>query len=244
MMNQTANSINVKVDSSWTPVNTSDSKALADEIISEEFQDALSCMLDDFDKLVPTEDTDSGRSFISMAQKNRLIEKHFPFCQLLFRSQFLSIEEGRECCYMTLYVLTEEGYLPWFSRMGMGDHVNPSTDGVMADAETSAKRRLMIALGLGYEGGEESIELDANRTARAIDEHIVKYGTNLYNVVADYSARHRKFNLPKLDGNYPKSEKDSEKLNFSIADMGNDDMLLLLSFLKSKEEVEGENNTD
>lgn len=224
------------VEQKWAPVETSSEEALAKEISSNTFQKSLSDMLDKFDTLIPKEEDISGRKFISMAQKNKLIEEFFPFGSLSFRSQFISLTEKSEICYMTIYVLTDDGYLPWFSRLGMSDPNTSSTDGTAADAETSAKRRIFIALGLGYESGQEQHEMIVSQTEKALEEGIINHGMAIFELVSEYQERAHMFNLPKkLSGDYPSNQKDAEKMKFNISDVSSEDGVLLLKYLKEKQ---------
>lgn len=223
----------------WVPVETSSSEMLAKEIMSEGFQDSLTGMLDAFDKLVPKEEDLTGRKFISMAQKNKLIEDFFPFGELVFRSQFLSLEDGQEVCYMTLYVLTDGGYEPWFSRLGMAN-ATKSSDGSIADAETSAKRRLMIALGLGYEGNTEHSELNIDKTVKALEEAVISNGTSLFQIVSEYQKGAHLYNLPSLSGEFPETKAQAQSKGFGVKDINCDDGFLLLTYLKERQEQQDE----
>lgn len=217
------------VDSEWKPVQVATTKSLVKEITSKEFQTSLAGMLEDFEKIIPKEYDSSGRSFVPMSEKYRLLETHFPFGAIRIFTQFISHDTSNAICIATIYVLTEEGYEPWFSRMGMGNIEGASTDGALADAETSASRRILIGLGLGYEGVEEIAENNELKNVQGINNFLAENNKSMNALVEDYIDQHSRYGLKLLSQKYLTS--NGKKLSYN--DIHKSDIKRLLSFIAS-----------
>lgn len=217
------------LDNSWSPIEVSTSKALAKAILDPAFQESLKKMLAEFKSLTPKEYDGSGKAFVSMAQKHQLLEKHFEFGTFWFTTQFIDTDADAPICHGTLSVLTDEGYLPWFSRMGMPNPDSVSTDGKMADAENSATRRLMIGLGLGYEGAAELVDAENLRYIAAIREYLTSHGDMHLGTLVNNYKNHGGGLAPlkvKMDS------KQQDKLSFN--DLHQDDIKLLVGFVRRR----------
>lgn len=223
-----SNELSSFVDSSWVPTEISKSKALATEILSSEFQNNLKNMLEAFSKIIPKEHDSSGKAFVSMAAKYQLLETYFPFGGLRIFTQFINNESSNAVCSATLHVLTEDGYEPWFSRMGMSNSDDHTTDGPLADAETSASRRLLVALGLGYEGAEEIVENNKFKNIQQLNSYLLENGLKLKELVSKYRDQQSKYGLGLLSGKYDTKTPKSELTLKMISD---DDFKKILSFI-------------
>ncbi|MAH54646.1 MAG: hypothetical protein CL531_00075 [Aestuariibacter sp.] len=199
--------INDSVDLGWKAAQVDLSPALAETILSEDFQNSLDNMLKDFENLTPTYIESYGRNYISLADRMQLLEKHFPFGKLWFRYDFINRDTGEPVCQASLLVLTSEGYKVWLTRLGMGNSQDPSTDGVAADAETSARRRLLAAIGMGSEGDVETQENGRSQMVSKLSSCQADTGMDVKSLFKSYTTNYVSKNLPAIS-------VDTEKLKF------------------------------
>ncbi|MEG3765126.1 hypothetical protein [Alteromonas sp. 14N.309.X.WAT.G.H12] len=204
--------IEQNIDVTWKPVSPAfGCKDLAEVIQGNDFRTALANMLADFDKLVPNQVTFEGYEFVGLSEKKALFEKHFPFFQLKVDSQFVSLSPDSHVitCEAALYVLTESGYKPWFTRLGQSSADVVGADGREADAETSALRRIFLALGMGKEGAKEIIEESSKNAISIVNDYCIKNAIALHELVKEYRSHHKAVNLSPLKHNYHDVENGS-----------------------------------
>ncbi len=224
--------INSQIQTQWTPVFPAfGCKALAAVIQSEEFKASLAEMLNDFDDLEPNQITNDGYEFVGLSEKKALFEKHFPFFSLKVQTQFISLNPNSQVvtCEAALYVLTEEGYKPWFTRLGQSSTDNVGADGREADAETSALRRIFLALGMGKEGSKEVTEDNSKNAMALVSDYCKETGKQLKELVKEYRSHHQAFALQPFKLNY--SDVEDTKLPALI---DKEDWVLLTSFITKR----------
>lgn len=219
----------IKVD--WEPQAIVPEKALADVICSDDFQTRLGNMLDGFQKLEPTYIEAYGQNYVSMAERNQLLESNFDVGTFWFRYDFVNRQANDPVCVCTLYVLTDDGYLPWFNRMGQATSADTGSDGAFADAETSARRRVLIALGMGSEGDLEIKQAQNSGASTAIQGQLDKEGLSIVGFLRQYASDAASLGLPKLVTSLKELSKSSE---LSWADVSSTDLDNLLSYAKKK----------
>ncbi len=231
----TQNDLSPYIDTSWEPTSVSSSKSLAAVIVSDDFQDSLEEMLDEYDSMIPTEHYDDGSAFISLSARRELMERHFPFGTFHISTQFIKLDSDTPICVATLYVLTDDSYEAWFSRMGMGTASSVSSDGLFADAETSALRRILTAIGLGNEGNEESADSDRINRVGIVDAFIESTSQTLIQLVESFKSHGSKYSLGALTGFYPSSkDKKDDRERFGFNSMNDNDLALLVSYVQKK----------
>lgn len=226
------------IDTTWSPVlaNASD-KDLAEALSREEFVLAHKRMLEEFDRVEPVVLDDMGNTYIPFSEKLRLIEEHFDFQTFVFSPQFLSIGGSESpVCYMTLLVLTENGYRPWFSRMGMGASDMPGPDGLLADAETSAKRRILIALGMG-KPGEEETSSDRSVGTSIIEKYMSDQSANVADLVSVYNSKMHAMGLEPLHVKMStlKAIKENSGTEAGLTSLGDEDIKKISTFISKSQ---------
>lgn len=171
----------------WAPVlASSEDSELVKTLQSEEFTESHKKMMEAFDRLEPVPIGLDGDAYIPLSEKLRLLEESFPFQTFYFSPQIINMGmSDTPICSTTLLVLTDSGYRPWFSRMGMGDYSIPGTDGLIADAESSAKRRILIALGMGTPG-EEKVGSERSVARDVLERYLNSSGEYLRDIVTAY----------------------------------------------------------
>lgn len=207
---------------------TSNSKALADAILHEDFQGSLIAMLQEFEGITPTGGADGSPSYVPLTKKAQLLEKHFPLFTLTIGNRFLNIGDVNTVCYATLYVLTDEGYLPWLSRMGMADCDRISSDGAMADAEISAKRRLFAAIGMGADMIEDVEVVGTDTYIDVVKQHIGRAGVNsIEALISEYRRDAGKYGLKNL--------AIRNAVNVNMQELSQEDLGNLAAYINKKE---------
>ena len=147
-------------------------------------------------------------------------------------SQFFSLSEENSImtCESTLYVLTDAGYQPWFSRLGQSSADTVGADGREADAETSALRRIFMALGMGKEGAKEVDEGSASNATSVVEDFCKHRGMELSALLKEYRSHHSAYNLDALKSDYvEKSSGDKLK-----DDVKSDDWIALSKYISLK----------
>lgn len=216
----------VLVDFNVSP--TSGKKELADVILSSDFQQRLAAMLSEFDAIAPSGGDDGAPRYVPLTQKSQLLEKHFPLFTLTIGNQFVNIGEPNVICHSTFYVLTDEGYLPWFSRMGMADGDRVSSDGAMADAEISAKRRLFAALGMGADMVEDVGVVSKDSYVEVVSNYVEASGTkDIDGLISEYRRECGRHGLKPL------MVRNTTKVD--VKGMHEDDLELLAVYIAKKE---------
>jgi|AntDeeMinimDraft_5_1070356.scaffolds.fasta_scaffold12816_2 hypothetical protein len=224
------------IDTTWSPVLASPKdKELAAKLSEKNFLESHKKMLSDFEKLEPVALDDMGNTYVPFSEKLRVLEENFDFQTFMFSSQFLNMgATASPICYMTLLVLTDEGFRPWFSRMGMGDQANPGPDGLMADAETSAKRRILIALGMGKPGEEETSSERSVETG-VIERYMSENNTSVADLVAAYGSRAPTDSAGPLDvkmASLKKIKDNGQEPNLSA--LGDSDIKKIAKFISQQ----------
>jgi len=232
-MNSLNNNLSPFVDTTWEPVEVSTSKELAAEILSDDFQNGLESMINEFESLFPSDHYDNGKGFIPLSKRKEILEKNFAFGTFSISNQFINLFDDAPICVSTIYVLTEKGYEPWFSRMGMGSSTNPSSDGLLADAETSALRRLMAALGMGNESSEEVADSDRLNRVNIISLYLKDNSMSLLKLIENYKSHGSRYSLPELKNkSYPSSKSKKEEIEvFDYSFIGDGDLSILVSYI-------------
>lgn len=216
----------VLVDFNVSP--TSGQKELTDVILSNEFQKSLAAMQSEFETIAPSGGGDGAPKYVPLTQKSQLLEKHFPLFTLTIGNRFVNIGEPNVICYSTFYVLTDEGYLPWLSRMGMADGDRISSDGAMADAEISAKRRLFAAIGMGADMVEDVDVVSKDSYVEVVSSYVEVSGTkDVDTLVSEYRRECGKLGLKPL------SVRNATKVD--VKGMSEDDLQLLSAYIAKKE---------
>jgi hypothetical protein len=223
--------VSEKINTSWEPQAILPEPALASIIASDDFQQRLSAMLVEFQTLEPVYIEAYGKNYVSMAERNQLLEKHFDLGTFWLRYDFINREAKDPVCVCTLFVLTDEGYFPWFNRMGQATSSDTGSDGALADAETSARRRILIALGMGSEGDLEVQKSQQSGATSAIQNQLDKSGESVLKFLKRYAGDAASLKLPKLKTYFQDSVKDT---NFKWADVCESDIESLLQYAKSQ----------
>lgn len=136
----------------------STSKEVMPTLCALKIEDRIASMLSEFDGFVPEHYDGYDRPYQPLSRRVDLFEKHIPFGDLVIHTQLMEESTSNIAyCKATLMLLTEDGFQPLFSRYGEGNAMTSRTDGAVADAETSATRRILIALGLSNDGGKDEI---------------------------------------------------------------------------------------
>jgi hypothetical protein len=228
-MNKQNCELNAYIDTTWTPSPTSTSEALAETLMNKEFQAKLVKLHDAYKGLTPTYIAEYERCYILMADRLKVLESAFDFGDLWFSYDFINRDVDEPICVGTLLVMTGEGYKPWLSRMGRGNAANPSSDGVFADAETSAKRRLLAALGLGGEGENEIAETSKRNARAALTTKLTSSNDDIGSTIKSYQAHYTRF-----EGLTPLSPEVGKDKDPTIGKLSDKDVENLLSFINAR----------
>lgn len=165
--------------------------AIYNAIAKSDIEAALSAMLDEFDTLVPEQYEGYDRPYQPLAKRMDLFEKHVPFGEMVIYTEILpgSKTISHVYCRATLYLLTAEGYAPLFSRLGEGSLMTARTDGPVAEAETSAIRRILIAIGLSNDGGKDEFNvLNDNAERDNLSHYLTSEGKSLDALIKAHNA--------------------------------------------------------
>jgi hypothetical protein len=225
--------MNTVQNEGFTPVTPAfGNKALASVILSEKFKSSLASMLADFSQLEPNQITSEGYEFVGLSEKKALFEKHFPFFEMKVDSHFVSLSENSAVmtCESTLYVLTDEGYVAWFSRLGQSSGDSVGADGREADAETSALRRIFMALGMGKEGAKEVDSDSANNATAIVGDYCKERGIDIKTLLKEYRSHHSAYDLAELKEDYLDLGTSTKK----EIDVKSEDWVLLAKFVSHK----------
>lgn len=156
---------------------------------SLDIENKISKMLSEFDGFVPEHYDGYDRPYQPLSRRIDLFEKHIPFGDLVIQTDLM--EESTSSviyCKATLMLLTEDGYQPLFSRYGEGNIMTSRTDGAVADAETSAMRRILVALGLSNDGGKDEIATLKDSAERDfVTNYLNSHRKNLESLVKAYN---------------------------------------------------------
>lgn len=133
-----------------TPNQTS-SSALANAILNPEFRKRMREMLTKFEDLQPENDEEFS-GYLSFGDRLSLVENHFPpFDEygLIYRSE-ISVTKDSVVAVTRLFIRVGGNYEYWFSRIGSFSNKANVTraDGEAGHAQISAKRKILVALGL------------------------------------------------------------------------------------------------
>lgn len=168
------------------------SAAVFKQISDGSLEQQLTDMLNEFDNLVPEQYEGYDRPYQPLSKRMDLFEKHIPFGDLMIYTELLKecSTPGMVYCRATLHILTEEGYAPLFSRLGEGNSMTSRTDGAIADAETSATRRILIALGLSNDGGNDEFTVLKDSAQRDfITNYLNSRGKKLDALIKAFNAK-------------------------------------------------------
>jgi hypothetical protein len=224
-----------RIDSTWHPIVTSPSVSMYEKVSSQEFQDSLIKMQKEFESIVPKNVDQDGDLYVSLMERTQLIEDCFPYGTFHFVYQFLNVSSDVPVCCGTLHILAGDSYEPWFSRFGMGDPSNIGPDGLFADAETSARRRLMAAIGLGREGDKEIIESEAAILINSLGSFCSESGMAFCDLTSEYMRHHTKYELPALEKRYlVENIKPSEKDGFTMDMVSDADLVKIAKYISMK----------
>lgn len=199
-------------------------------ILDGDLEQRIGAMLDEFDDLVPEHYEGYDRPYQPLSKRMDLFEKHIPFGEMLIYTQPLSNHATQGALYSqaTLFILTESGYQPLYSRLGEGNVMTSRTDGAIADAETSAIRRILVSLGLSNDGGKEEITVLQDSAERDfITNHLTATGKPLESLIKAYNA-------DKSGGGQGRIEETSNIKDKGVASLSITDVVKLRAFLESK----------
>lgn len=197
-------------------------QALAKVITSDDFSDRIAQMAKEFDAMKQDmEESESGPRFIPMKVKMALLRKYFGPFELQIDFNHLPDMRTGHIVQATVMVLTEAGMMKWFSRYGMAAaDSNESSQGVEVDAETSAKRRVLAALGLGGDYHEEVAEGSQISLLRDVQDAMDKGNLTVKSVLAGMSAKAKGSILVGDYDKMPSSDKTrSDASTFDSADL-------------------------
>lgn len=206
------------------PCNTS---SVFSAIENSGVQDAISEMLAEFDMMVPEQYEGYDRPYQPLSRRMDLFEKHIPFGLMVIYTEILedSKSNSHVYCRATLYILSDEGYVPMYSRLGEGSVMTARTDGPYAEAETSAIRRILISLGLSNDGGKDEIcVLNNNAERDALTLNLQEKGKSLDALIAAYNAENPGARISEHTKNAIKS----------VSDLPNADVITLRQYLQKK----------
>lgn len=205
---------------------------LAAVVLSDAFSSRLGEMAKQFDELKQDiEDSESGPRFIPMKTKMLLLRRYFTPFELQIDFNHLPEMRTGHIVQATVMVLTEKGYMKWFSRYGMAaKDSNESSQGAEVDAENSAKRRVLAALGLGGDYHDEVVEGSQINLLRDVQDAMDRKGVNIKSVLDGMKAKAKGSILVGEYDKLPSSEKS--KTDASIFDSA--DLVAIKDFLTSK----------
>lgn len=213
----------------WEPTLISNSESLTSIVSSKAFKEKLSKTLSDYEGLEPVYIEEYQSNYVSLADRIKVLEDNFEFGELWFGYEFIDRESINPTCVCTLYVLTDSGYEPWIIRLGIGSTYNVGTDGAIADAEVSAKRRVLAALGMGNDGDAEILESKGSLSIKLLQRELEKCGKSIKSIIKEYKARMASRDLEKLEIATPKDD-DFESVEWGS--QGEADAKNLLNYLK------------
>lgn len=202
-------------------------KAITESDIETQIEE----MLQEFDLLVPEQYEGYDRPYQPLAKRMDLFEKHIPFGQMVIYTEM--IEESKTnshvYCRATFYILSDEGYLPLFSRLGEGSVMTARSDGPCAEAETSALRRMLIALGLSNDGGKDEIAVLNNNAERdSLTHYLHQQGKSLDALIKAFNAENPSKRI----------SHNTATGNLTVAGLPNSDIVALRQYLNGKQEGE------
>jgi hypothetical protein len=228
-------------------VMPSSSLELAKEIRSEKFKTQLTEMMDLQDKIKPAGNAlDDGSRLYSLTQRRTILAKCFPMGKFDMRTQVLTGKAHlTPMTYGTLYMTTDNGVLPWFSRMGGGSSMDKDSDSnTFGRSAGSAESRLMIGLGLMRGDDLEVVIEQAEEHIVNIETYLNNTGENISQVIANYESMRQSNNdgtsylkvlseetirLSRTNGRGDKKASDEFP---SIAEINRRDIAQIYSFLR------------
>ena len=204
-------------------------KALASVIVSESFSTKLVEMAKEFDSLKQDlEDSDDGPTFITMKVKMALLRKYFNPFELQIDFNHMPDMRAGHIVQATVLIMTEVGLMKWFSRYGMAvSDSQESSQGCEVDAESSAKRRVLAALGLGGDYHDEVIDNSQINLLRDVQKVMDDRAINVSQVIAEMTAKAKGSILVGDYAKMPAGEKS--KTDASLFDPS--DLLSIRDFL-------------
>jgi len=231
MNNQKNTDLSLVLDMTWTPTLVSESSKLSDTITSPAFQGKLKKMLSDYDDIEPSYIEEYQSNYVSLADRIKVLEDNFEFGDLWFGYEFIDRESANPVCVCTLYVQTESGFEPWINRMGVASSFNVSTDGALADAEVSSKRRVLAALGMGNDSDADILQSKGSLSIKLLEKELEKMGMSAKSLIKEYRAKTTSRKLTKLSVPIP---IDDEFSSVVWGNSGDADSSNLIEYLKSK----------
>jgi hypothetical protein len=190
-------------DSSWVPELPSTSGALVEKVNDPKFAERIKSMLADYDDLTPELYDGYFAPYVGLNERSRVFEKHFPLLLAQIQMQYVGqLGSDTHVVQATLYLSTKDGSLPLFSRFGEGTSVNNRSDGAIAQAETSALRRIYCALGLGDNTSEEVAIINEQGQQKWIEGYLDEKKTAFDKLLKMYNAQ---------ASDHPIAEKENNK---------------------------------
>lgn len=162
----------------WQPVLPSDSQEISAEIGSEEFEQELREMLDNYDALIPEQYDGFDQPYVPLGKRKQVMEAAFMLKKLLIQVRIIGVMGEDTVAQATLYVMTEKGYQPMFSRFGVGSADTQRADGPAGQAKVCAERRILTALGLGGDRSEEINEVNEETQRQWIKGYLAEQGSD------------------------------------------------------------------
>jgi hypothetical protein len=128
-----------------------DTKSVAKAIDNKTFAGKVSSMLVNYNKL-PTYMNDDGINMVRLGVRKQLMIDSFGFLELVIQTERVYKDKSSVAVKATLFVCTEDGYQPVFTRLGYAsvDDINVDTPhrNIVGYAESNAEKRVLQALGM------------------------------------------------------------------------------------------------
>lgn len=227
---------------SWQPDEPAYTSTMYDAIMDDSFQQAMLALYEDYDELIPDEYdsmTELGKieKWVPLRKRLELFHRHFPCGELIITTQQMGVSSTDQYVSVaTMYVLTEEGYEPWFSAFGMGDPATAGADGAIAEADRIAKKRVLISFGLSDDPSQEVESLNAESMRNFVATEVSTLGEAGVEplVTAFNNSYANSHNLPKIESAQWKNARGP----FVVKDLAPEVIRLLAMFLSDKKQGE------
>jgi hypothetical protein len=177
-------------DTSWAPEVPSSTLTMSEAMTDEAFDERYQAMLEEYDDLTPELIDGYERPYMHINKTLGLVDKHFG-AEQTFSIQYQLVGKtpaGDTIAQGTVYVLTDDGYEPLMSRFGVGKESTENSDGAYAEAELSARRALLAALGLSDSVSEEMEQIVAQEVARSLEVKLNASSIKLSQLISSYNA--------------------------------------------------------
>jgi hypothetical protein len=199
-MTYSENNLAHSIDLGWEPEEMSSSPELAKLVSSDYFRDKIKLMLERYDTLEPKFIEEYGRPYILLDDRLKVFESVFDFGEAWIGTAPINSESDAPIYMGTIYLRTESGrFEPWVQALGQGDPTRKTREGLLADAETSAKRRLLSAIGLGDGSDQELFDDASSGVKQSLINEIENKGWNLSVLLSEYKTNHSRFKLSPLN---------------------------------------------